>query len=297
MKRFIVFFALLVFGIVLYMKNVSPCDAPVPYKIGTISPQFGLTFDNVLQDTITATNILNSAENKKLFVYSDTAHLTVNFVYDERAALDKQINQLQSQLDQKGKTLTQQTQEYQADASLFEKQLADFNATVDSYNKQGGAPSDVYQSLKDRQNQLQDQAKALNQRARELNLAAHEYNIGVSNLNQDTSKFNNEIAQKPEEGLYNGGNSTITIYFASNQKELIHTLTHEFGHALGMDHVGDPKAIMYSYTTSNITPTSEDLIELAAVCKEEPLPINWIKTFDKWLILSFLPVIQNYLNH
>ncbi|MGE5041551.1 MAG: matrixin family metalloprotease [Candidatus Levyibacteriota bacterium] len=277
------------------MQKVSPCDTPVAYKIGSVDPQFNLSSSQVLEDAQAAADILSKAEGKQLFVYSEKADLTINFSYDQRAELDTQINQLQTQLDQKGSNLNQQIKQYESDVEAFNQKLASFNATVDSYNKQGGAPEEVYKNLIDQQKQLQSEADALNARARQLKLSTREYNVGVSTLNQDTTQFNNAIAQRPEEGLYNGKEDTITLYFASNHNELIHTMAHEFGHALGMDHVPDKKAIMYAYTTENIAPTVEDMNELAKACVYEPMPLSWAKAFDRWLIISVFPIIQNYL--
>lgn len=291
MKRiFLLFLLLLVSGIFIYRQNAasllsySPCDNPIPYKIGSIDPKFGLSSTDVLADTKTAANILNTAENKQLFVYSDTATLTVNFVYDARAELSTQIDRLKTQLSQKDGTLTQQINNYKAQSNQFEQKLSDFNATVEKYNREGGAPSDIFKILTEQQKQLQKEADGLNQMARLLNLSTREFNVDVSNLNQNTAQFNNEIALKPEEGLFDSGEHTITIYFAGNHNELIHTLTHEFGHALGMQHVNNSRAIMYSYSTTFLTPASEDLEQLAYVCRKQPAPIHWIQVLRKSIV-------------
>lgn len=265
------------------LLSYSPCDTPIPYKVGLIDPKFGLSGDDVLADTKTAANILSNAQGKQLFAYSDKGLLTVNFVYDERTALNNQINKLQAQLDQKGNTLSQQVNDYKAQAKQFEQKLAAFNATVEKYNKEGGAPSGVYESLIDEQNRLKLEADALNQRARQLNLSTRDYNTDVSSINKDTAQFNSAITLKPEEGLYDGNNNTITIYFAGNYDELIHTLAHEFGHALGMQHVNNAQAIMYPYSTTYLVVTKEDLGQLTYVCRKQPLPLFWMMEIQKYL--------------
>ncbi len=74
---------------------------------------------------------------------------------------------------------------------------------------------------------------------------------------------------KPEEGLYEqeGSKRKISIYIDIDQDEFLHTLTHEFGHALGLDHDKDTKAIMYFQTTTNLTPSASDIAHLADTCR------------------------------
>lgn len=263
--------------------SYSHCDIPITYKIGSIDPKFDLTQTQVLQDAKKATSILNQAEGKNLFAYDPNGQLTVNFKYDQRSALDTTINQLQSNLSSQNKTLQQQIDSYYADSKAFEQKLADFNAVVEKYNQEGGAPPDQFNNLVNQQNQLKAEAQALNDRAKQLKLQTKDYNSGVSSLNQDINKFNTAISLKPEEGVFDPNLETITIYFANNQSELIHTLTHEFGHSLGMQHVSDPNAIMYSYSTESLTVTQDDKQELDAICQEQLLPKLWLDNLTQRL--------------
>ncbi len=296
MKKSIIFYAILLgVGIFLFLQKYYPCDHPLSYKIGSIDPQFNVSEEEVLSDAQAATDILNNASQKKLFTYSDSAQLTVNFAYDNRAELDTKINNLQNQVTDQGKTLKQQIQDYESESSKFQQKITDFRAKVEQYNKEGGAPPEVYDSLVQEQKSLRAEATSLNAWADKLNLSTKEYNLNVSNLNNDTAKFNDEITQRPEEGQYNSQKNTITLYFASKHNELIHTMAHEFGHALGMDHVSDSKAIMYPYSTESITPTHDDMNELATVCKPIPLAIYLARTADTWLILNIYPYIQNFI--
>ncbi len=273
------------------LLSYSQCDAPLPYKLGTIDARFNLNSDDALNDIKQATDIWSNAEGKKLFIYSSNANLTVNFVYDQRQALDTQITDLNKKLKQNSQVLNQQITQYNSDVANFEQRLSSFKETVDKYNREGGAPPSIYDNLMKQQKELQAEGDALNERAKQLNLSTNDYNSHLSVLNQDVSQFNQALNQKPEEGVYesNKGINTITIYFASNQDELIHTLAHEFGHSLGMVHVGDPDGIMYEYTTSALTVTTDDRNQLDFACREQSLLMHWILEFDTWLVIT----IQN----
>jgi hypothetical protein len=269
---------------VVTLLSYSQCDQPLSYKIGSIDPRFGISQSDVSEDSREATELWSSAEGKNLFTQTAAAKLTVNFVYDERQALDTQIDQLNNKLKENNASLQQQIDDFKTQAASFQQRLDAFNKKVDEYNAQGGAPQDVYPTLVQEQNQLKAEGDRLNARAKELNLSTHDFNTSVSTLNQDINQFNSALAKKPEEGLYNGGDNTITIYFASNRQELLHTLTHEFGHALGMDHVTDPEAIMYPFTTKSLTVTDDDKKQLAYVCREQSSIMHYAQQFDLWLI-------------
>ncbi len=279
-----VWVAVVLGGYVVFRIPYSPCDTPLAYRIGAVDSKFKLNDTQVSRDVAEAAGIWNKTEGKTVLAAEPGARLTVNFVYDERSALDTQIAQQQGHLQQQNTSLQQQIADYQAQVKAFQAKVAAFNATVAKYNQAGGAPPDVYQQLVKEQVQLNAEGAALNTRAKGLNLNSVDYNSQVQSLNSEVNQFNQEIAQRPEEGLYDEGKDTITIYFASNPTELVHTLAHEFGHALGMGHVSDPTAIMYAYTTQQLAVTAQDAQELAFVCRERPLPVKWFRAFRRWVL-------------
>lgn len=283
---------ILAFGVVIFtvpqaqtvavkLLSYSECDRPTLYKLGTVDPKFGLSQTEVLSDIQDGTALWSKAYGKPLFGNDFAATLTINFVYDDRSALNAQIGQTQNQLNSESTTLKQQIQAYEANVATLKQKIADFNAQVAQINRSGGASPDVYSSLIARQQALTAEGVALNARARVLNQTTNDFNSLVQNQNQTIHQFNQALAQKPEEGLYDGSANTITVYFADNRQELIHTLAHEFGHALGMQHTDDPQSLMYTYTSSDLTVTPQDWEQLNYVCREQSILTHWYSYISK----------------
>jgi len=256
----------------------SVCDTPIHYKIGTIDSRFNLTQNELMNDLSQSTQIWDKVEGKNLFDYdqANPDSLTVNLTYDKRQQLTTQINTLKDQASQVDQNLKPKIAAYNQEKADFEKQITDLNSQIDSWNQKGGAPDDVYQQLTKKQQDLQTESDKLNQEAQSLNLTAKSYNSDISNLNQTITTFNNALHQEPEEGLFDPNNNSITIYFSNGQNELIHTLTHELGHSLGLDHNQNENSIMYPYTSQNIVPTPDDITALNQVCSKRYLAIpHW----------------------
>jgi chaperonin cofactor prefoldin len=282
MKYFWLFLLLLIagFGALLMVskpaqvqaKNMlyaSPCDSPIHYRIGTVDSRFDITREALQSDIDQADTIWSKVYGKNLFVYDPNAGLSINLVYDGRQSLTNKVSQLEGELDTNKTNLKSQIDSYKQQSQDFQQRLKELNQEIDYWNSQGGAPADEYDKLNVEQSQLRDEAQQLNQIAQRLNLTTDQYNNQVNQLNQTINTFNQALTKKPEEGLYNPQKNTIDIYFDSSQAELVHTLTHEMGHALGMNHVQDPRAIMNPYTNTYIIPTKDDIAELHTVCQKQ----------------------------
>lgn len=249
-----------------------PCNTPIAYKISSIDPRFNLTESELQVALGEAAGIWSDAQGKELFVFDqEKGELVIGLVYDSRQLLTSQISSKEEEVKNKQGTLNAQIAQYENQVADFKQRVAKLNQTIQSWNSQGGAPKEEFDKIVAEQQTLQTEAQTLNARASELNLSAQDYNLNVGDLNQTIDTFNSEIERRPEEGLYNPKDNTITIYFSNSREELVHTLAHELGHARGIGHLENEESIMFPLSTETTQLSSEDKVALEAVCRRRSL--------------------------
>lgn len=261
----------------------SPCDQPITYKIGELDPGYGLSQEKFLDRIDEANQIWSKAVNKNLFAYKTDGQITINLIYSDRQSIADKLNFLQNNLKSGKQSLDSSIAQYQSLQADFQKKLQAFNAEIENWNKLGGAPEEIFNQLKTQQNELKTEADQLNQMASQLNLSAQNYNLGVSQYKQSAQSLKQALKINPEAGVYNGSLAQIDIYLTSSQKELIHTIAHEMGHALTLPHIDDPQAIMYPYSSEVTKPTSEESAQLQAYCSQK----NYNLTIPRLKVLLY----------
>jgi hypothetical protein len=269
----------------------TPCDTPVGFSIGEVDPKFSISKSEVLQYALQAQQTWSDAYGKTLFKYDPESEFKVNLTYDVRQRLNSQISDLNSDLEARSQQIEPEIQAYEKKVDDFKVKIAALNSEIDEWNNKGGAPPDVYKNLIERQAQLKTEADKLNEEAKSLNQSTQKYNLQVGQLNQKVNTFNQVLEYKPEEGIFmqDSDGRRIVIFFYTSKDDLVHTLTHEFGHALGMDHVQDEEAIMFHSTNGSLVPTETDLAELAEVCEKRNIFITFAsKIAQRISIFSYL---------
>ncbi|WP_130803820.1 matrixin family metalloprotease [Acinetobacter ihumii] len=242
-------------------------DSRIHYKIGQIDPRFQLSEQEIIALSQQATRIWEDGTAKSWFVYDPKAGLSLNFIYDERQAETLiRLNQLeQIEQTQQRHAVEQrhlQDQQKQLDDSLLhlQQQQADFQQRLDQYNtmvqqinQNGGATAEQRSGLEQYKQNLQQQQLQLQQAIDTHNFNVEHINQNVDSVNQMHQQVNQHIEtynQRFHGRLFHKGEfdgKRINIYEFESKQDLVLTLAHEFGHALGLAHNQDPKALMYPF--------------------------------------------------
>lgn len=276
--------------------RIQPCQKPITYSIVGLDSRFGLTKTELLDTINRAEEIWESSITKQLFEYSETGDLKISLVYgyqqkatdamreigivinDDRAtydALNSRYDSLLLSYDKEKARIEGLTAILNAERSAYEQE-------VKSRNNRGRFSKEEYEALEQKRIDLNNQIVAINQASNSLNelvdtisSAATVLNRLIVTLNLEVDAYNEVNSSTGEtfnQGEYvrNAAGTAINIFQFNNENRLLRVLAHEFGHALGIEHLDNPEAIMY-YLNEGVNEklTTDDLIALKKTCKIE----------------------------
>jgi len=277
------------------------------YSLGTFDTQFGISKTAFLKDANAAAQIWGMPFHRVSFVYADAISTTtgksyrstaknilqINLRYDYRQDATNKMSDIGSTISTGNAaynalklnynslvtTYTSQKAQLTALVAQYDSQKATYEQQVQYWNSRKGAPSEQYAALEQERQALNAQVGAINQAQSALNTLGDTINSVVAELNSTAKSLNLNVAAYNTVGATTGSqfeegefiqDSTgrrVNIYQYNDEDKLVRVLAHEFGHALGLDHVQDPEAIMYALNEgAGGKLTADDTTELTKVC-------------------------------
>lgn len=296
MRKFVLtILALGAIGLALYqgyLYSVGPCARVLEYSLGQFDQDFGISREYFLQKIVESERVWEEAIGRELFRYNPEASFALNLVYDNRqaetesrrraefglTAIEEAFEAVDARFEAFKREFERLSAQYENEVKNYEKAKADYERQVDFWNSRGGAPSKEYADLERERDSLNQTAQSLNTKAQELNRLSQELNELLAERNRSAEAYNKmakSYNQKYGHGVeFNQAEYTgkeINIYQFTTGGDLVLALAHEFGHALGLDHVSAPGSLMYYVSeegqASTLKLSEADLSELNRVCK------------------------------
>lgn len=263
-----------------------PCKEALTYTIGELDPRFGIERSVFEERVKEAVSVWNKEAGREMLRESLDGEVVVSLIYDERqeaSSLGNTITNEQATYAQMEKTLEEMMRAFDSAKARHENTIDAYNADVDQYeaevskwNSQGGAPEGVYVRLEREQARLKAEERSINAETERLNRIASDINDEVRKINEYAAKtnqkvhtYNDAVGEEFDQGLFtvDERGKNITIYEFKSGDELVRVLAHEFGHALGLDHVENPSSLMYPYNQgTSLLLSDEDKEALAMLC-------------------------------
>ncbi len=279
-----------------YLRNkYLPCSAPITYSLGTFDNRFGISKKDFLDVIDLSKRTWEKSIDKELFTYdpSGNGELKINLIYDIRQEASQKlknigitVNDTKASYDNLKSKYDSMYSQYMSLKNELQSRVDSFKARQDAYEKEvnylndnGGATKEQYTRLNNEKKYL-DMEYAninsiqanLNNEISDINALAVVLNRLVGSLNLEVKKYNtigSELPGEFEEGNYseNGDQREIDVYQFEDKGKLARVLTHEFGHALGLGHLDNPKAVMYRLNDGvNEKLAIDDIIALRKRC-------------------------------
>ena len=237
-----------------------------------------------------------SSLDRDLLNYSENGEVAIHLIYSEeqqRTAEERrlseriqrnkrQVDMLEGELKRLKKSYQSRQQELKKSLSDYSAAVNTFNDTIEKWNKRGGVPQSEKSTIEQMRRKIDRLETEINRKEqnaemvrRRANAKTDQINRLIQTQNRMVDAYNEQFGEsrKFDQGRYirNGEDQRINIYQFGNLAELKTVLAHESGHAFGLNHVENPKSVMYPVMAKqnifNLSLSEEDLKAIRERCK------------------------------
>lgn len=273
------------------------CSTPLTWQLGELENGYDInkeTIKNVMEDVA---NLWSEAVGKQVVAYSDSGEIDLNFIYSEEQKITENEQELSLKINKMKLRYYAMKLDYQELSKKYENKLAAYHRMVASYKEEVSRYKKARERLNNRDvlsreenEQLKNLKKKVDflNRRKELRLKA--LNEVIVKMQEESTVLNNYADSVNEHIFYYkdqfssirtfhqavyiraGNEKKINVYQFEDIDKLRLVLAHEFGHALGLRHTGNPESIMYfemdRQNTSNLQLSEEDIAAIRQKCAE-----------------------------
>lgn len=256
----------------------TPCRWPLAWRLGELDPAFQLSRQDAIFYIEQASQQWQQAIGKMLFVQDQQRGFAIDFRFDARQQQLLQQQLLQRNLQRYEQAIAPGLQQLPVRASLLQQQIDEFNQQqqllqqqITQWQPQQADAAARRQQLLQQQRQLKQQADWLEQQRLQLQRDQDYLNETIRQRNELLP-----VDRHQRTGSFAVGNMAtqgqqrqMTIFAFASPQQLVSTLVHEFGHAIGIGHTTEPASMMYpSQQPEQQQLTETDLAAFTAVCGE-----------------------------
>jgi len=255
---------------------LAACHAPIRLRVGAIDPRFGVSPEELQLAIGQAADLWARAAHRPLFEYDPGAELAVNLVYDERQEATNKYLQAQE-------NIRELTDKAVAALSELKPMQALLNEAEQSYASQKASFNRVreIETIAGAHNAIQGQTASLQNKKQELDRLNAEVNARIEQYDSLIEASNARLKALTDSGaagieLIAGhyaeedGTRRIDLFQFKDRRDLLLLLTHELGHAMGVEHNLNPRSIMAPLiATREMALSLDDLAGLSSAAGPE----------------------------